>query len=159
MCKKKSFHFLQEQRKQLLQEVNGYQKKIKELEAKLAESEAKRGEAETKIASMSAEMADMQKKMDAGEIAAAGPEIEAVAADMGVAKAADAAATLDALTTAIKATVKGKDALPMIRALAERAKARDARPPAPKFNTPPEPDKAGDAAPTTVAAKGAMQIM
>jgi hypothetical protein len=128
------------------------QAEIAALKAKLAESEATR-------AAQATAMEDMQKKMDAGEIAAAGPEIEAVAADMGVAKAADAAATLDALTTAIKATVKGKDALPMIRALAERAKARDAKPPAPRFNTPPEPVKTGDATPTTDAAPAVQESM
>ena len=121
--------------------------KIKELEAKLAEMATRLQESEAARAAQASAMEDMKMKMDASEIAAAGPEIEAVAADMGVAKAADAAATLDALTTAIKATVKGKDALPMIRALAERAKARDAKPPAPKFNTPPEPVKTGDATP------------
>ena len=121
--------------------------KIKELEAKLAESEAKRGEAETKIAAMSAEMMDMKSKMDAAEINGAAPEIEAVADGMGVAKAADAAATLDALTTHLKMSAKGKDALPTIRVLAERGKARDAKPPAPRFNTPPEPVKTGDADP------------
>ena len=127
------------------------QAEIAALKAKLAESEAAR-------AAQATEMADMKMKMDAGEIAAAGPEIEAVAADMGVAKGADAAATLDALTTAIKATVKGKDALPMIRALAERAKARDAKP-APRFNTPPEPVKTGDAKPTTDAAPAVQERM
>lgn len=119
--------------------------KIKELEAKLAESEAKRGEAETKIAAMSAEMMDMKGKMDAGEIAAAAPEIEAVADGMGVAKGADAAATLDALTTHLKMSAKGKDALPTIRVIAA-AKARDAKPGRETFPTPPEKQKTGDAA-------------
>lgn len=128
--------------------------KIKELEAKLAESEAKRGEAETKIAAMSAQMEDMQKKMDAGEIAGAAPEIEAVADGMGVAKAADAAATLDALTTHLKMSARGKDALPTIRVLAVAAKARDAKPPAPRFNTPPEPQKTGDADPNPTTDAG-----
>ena len=121
--------------------------KIKELEAKLAESEAKRGEAETKIAAMSAEMMDMKTKMDAGEIAAAAPEIEAIAADMNVPKGADAAATLAAVADALKMTVKGKDALPTIKALAERGKARDAKATRPTFTTPPEQQKTGDAAP------------
>ena len=124
---------------------------IEELQAKLAESEAKRQEAEAKVAAMSAEMADMQKKMDAGEIAAAAPEIEAAAADQGVPKGADAAATLDALTTHLKMTVRGKDALPTVRAIAAAAKTRDAKPPAPKFNTPPEQQKTGDANPNTDA--------
>mgnify|MGYP003498523423 CR=1 FL=1 len=118
-----------------------------EMQAEIAALKAKLAESEAKIVAMSAENADMKQKMDAGEIAAAGPEIEAVAADMGVAKAADAAATLDALTAHLKMSAKGKDALPTIRALAERAKARDAKPPAPKFNTPPEPVKTGDATP------------
>ena len=133
--------------------------KIKELEAKLAESEAKRGEAETKIAAMSAQMEDMQKKMDAAEINRADPEIEAVPDGMGVAKAADAAATLDALTTHLKMSARGKDALPTIRVLAAAAKARDAKPPAPRFNTPPEPVKTGDAKTTTDAAPAVQESM
>jgi hypothetical protein len=92
-------------------------------------------------------MMDMKSKMDAAEINGAAPEIEAVADGMGVAKAADAAATLDALTTHLKMSAKGKDALPTIRVLAAAAKARDAKPPAPRFNTPPEPVKTGDATP------------
>ena len=128
------------------------QAEIAALKAKLAESEATR-------AAQATAMEDMQKKMDAGEIAAAGPDAEAVAADMGVAKGADAAATLDALTAHLKMSAKGKDALPTIRALAERVKARDAKPPAPRFNTPPEQQKTGDATPTTDAARSALEIM
>jgi hypothetical protein len=132
--------------------------KIKELEAKLAEMATRLQESESARAAQATAMEDMQKKMDAGEIAAAGPEIEAVAADMGVAKAADAAATLDALTAHLKMSAKGKDALPTIRVLAA-AMARDAKPPAPKFNTPPEPVKTGDAKPTTDAAPAVQERM
>ena len=126
---------------------------IEELQAKLAESEAKRQEAEAKVAAMSAEMADMQKKMDAGEIAAAAPEIEAAAADQGVPKGADAAATLDALTTHLKMTVRGKDALPTVRAIAAAAKTRDAKPGRQTFDTPPAKSdpKTTDANPNTDA--------
>jgi len=120
--------------------------KIKELEAKLAEMATRLQESEAIRMTQASAMEDMQKKMDAAEIGAAGPEIEAVAADMGVAKAADAAATLDALTAHLKMSAKGKDALPTIRVLAA-AKSRDAKPPAPKFNTPPEQQKTGDATP------------
>ena len=118
-----------------------------EMQAKIAALEAKLAESEAKIVAMSAENADMKSKMDAAEINGAAPEIEAVADQMGVPKGANAAATLDALTTAIKMSAKGKDALPTIKALAERGKARDAKPPAPRFNTPPEPQKTGDATP------------
>lgn len=117
-----------------------------EMQAKIAALEAKLAESEAKIVAMSAENADMKSKMDAAEINGAAPEIEAVADGMGVAKGADAAATLDALTTHLKMSAKGKDALPTIRVLAVAAKARDAKPPAPRFNTPPEQQKTGDAA-------------
>jgi hypothetical protein len=117
-----------------------------EMQAKIAALEAKLAESEAKIVAMSAENADMKMKMDAAEISAAAPEIEAVAADQGVAKGADAAATLDALTTHLKIAVKGKDSLPMIRVLAASAKARDAKPGRHTFETKPEPVKTGDAA-------------
>ncbi len=120
--------------------------KIKELEAKLTEMATRLQESEAARAAQATEMADMKSKMDAAEISAAAPEIEAVAADMGVAKAADAAATLSGITDALKMTVKGKDALPTVKALAERVKARDAKPGRPTFETPPENQKTGDAA-------------
>ena len=121
------------------------QAEIAALKAKLAESEAAR-------AAQATAMEDMQKKMDAGEIAAAGPDIEAVAADIGVAKAADAAATLDALTAHLKMSAKGKDALSTIRVLAA-AKARDAKPGRQTFDTPPAKSdpKTTDANPNTDA--------
>jgi hypothetical protein len=130
-----------------------------EMQAKITALEAKLAESEAKIVAMSAENADMKQKMDAAEINGAAPDIEAVAADMGVAKAADAAATLNGITDALKVTVKGKDALPMIRALAERVKARDAKPPRPTFETKPEPVKTGDAKPTTDAAPAVQERM
>lgn len=124
-----------------------------EMQAKITALEAKLAESEAKIVAMSAENADMKSKMDAAEINGAAPEIEAVAADMNVPKGADAAATLDALTTHLKMSAKGKDALPTIRVIAA-AKARDAKPPAPKFNTPPEQQKTGDADPTPTTDAG-----
>ena len=117
-----------------------------EMQAENAALKAKNAELEAKVATMSAENADMKQKMDASEINGAAPDIEAVAADMGVAKAADAAATLDALTAHLKMSAKGKDALPTIRVLAA-AKARDAKPIRPTFETKPEPVKTGDATP------------
>jgi len=130
-----------------------------EMQAEIAALKAKLAESEAKIVAMTAENADMKQKMDASEINGAAPDIEAVAADMGVAKAADAAATLDALTAHLKMSAKGKDALPTIRALAERVKARDAKPPRPTFETKPEPVKTGDAKPTTDAAPAVQERM
>ncbi len=129
-----------------------------EMQAKIAALEAKLAESEAKIVAMSAENADMKSKMDAAEINGAAPEIEAVADGMGVAKAADAAATLDALTAHLKMSAKGKDALPTIRVLAA-AKARDAKPTRPTFETKPEPQKTGDAKTTTDAAPAVQESM
>ena len=129
-----------------------------EMQAKIAQLTSELEAERAKTAAMSAQMEDMQKKMDAGEINGAAPEIEAVADGMGVAKGADAAATLDALTAHLKMSTKGKDALPTIRVLAA-AKARDAKPPAPRFNTPPEQQKTGDAKTTTDAAPAVQESM
>lgn len=130
-----------------------------EMQAKIAQLTSELEAERAKTAAMSAQMEDMQKKMDAAEVAGAAPEIEMVAADMGVPKGNDAASTLSAITDALKMPAKGKDALPTIRALAERFKSRDAKPPAPKFNTPPEKQKTGDANTTTDAAKAHSERM
>ena len=125
-----------------------------EMQAKIAQLTSEIEAERAKIVAMSAENADMKSKMDAAEINGAAPEIEAVAADMNVPKGADAAATLAAVTDALKMTVKGKDALPTIKALAERGKARDVKPTRPTFETKPEPQKTGDADPTPTTDAG-----
>lgn len=133
-----------------------------EMQAKIAQLTSELEAERAKTAAMSAEMMDMKTKMDAAEIGAAAPEIEMVAADMGVPKGNDAASTLSAITDALKMPAKGKDALPTIRALAERFKSRDAKPPAPPrptFTTPPAPMKTGDANSTTDAAPAVQESM
>jgi hypothetical protein len=55
-------------------------------------------------------------------------------------------------------SAKGKDALPTIRVLAA-AKARDAKPTRPTFETKPEPQKTGDAKTTTDSAPAVQESM